>query len=88
MKTIWKFPLERVQEQKISMPKGYEILCVKMQNGVPTIWAVVDPLLGELYEAVRIQMVGTGHSFERENKNYLGTVIDGMFVWHFFEVGD
>lgn len=85
MNAIWKFPIKALQARfALNMPKGAEILSVQMQGGVPTIWASVDPHNGEI--AREFAIVGTGHQEVTRYHHYLGTVQDGMFVWHVFEI--
>lgn len=84
MKTIWKSPLEITDRQTIQMQPDAEILTVQVQNGVPCIWAHVDP---EQPMAVReILTVGTGHPAPDEIEGYIGTyqTYGGQFVWHVF----
>jgi len=42
-KTIWKFTLDLVDEQQVSLPKDAEILSVQVQNGNICLWALVNP---------------------------------------------
>ena len=83
IKQIWKFKVENV----IEMPKGAEILFVQIQNRQmfnACIWAKVNPE-NEL-EKRKFVVIGTGHSFDDTNMNYIGTYQDGPFVWHLFEI--
>jgi hypothetical protein len=82
IKQIWKYKVENV----IEMPKEAEILSVQIQNGQmfnACIWVKVNPE-NEL-EKRQFEVIGTGHSFEDSNKEYIGTYQDGPFVWHLFE---
>jgi hypothetical protein len=86
MKTIWKFGLEIVDSQRISMPRGAEILSVGNQRDTLCMWASVDaeaPLVNRCFE-----IRGTGekipHSVGNPRK-FVGTVIMEPFVWHVFE---
>jgi hypothetical protein len=82
MKKIYKYELTS-QDCTLKLPKGAEILTVKLQNTTPTLWALVDPE-AEL-EARHICIVGTGWDVE-DNMKYITTYIDGYFVWHIFEL--
>jgi hypothetical protein len=82
IKQIWKYKVENV----IEMPKEAEILSVQIQNGQmfnACIWVKVNPE-NEL-EKRQFEVIGTGHSFDDSNKEYIGTYQDGPFVWHLFE---
>lgn len=84
-RTIWKFPLEITREQVIDLPKDAYILSVQAQDGVPTIWAKVDPSADVVPTTIVLR--GTGQPFDAaDDEDYhIGTVqIDGD-VWHAFE---
>ena len=57
MKTIWKFQFENKGMFGLDMPKGAEILTVQTQEGIPCIWALVDPnsFYRSLYFRIRIR---------------------------------
>lgn len=81
--TIYKYPLQVTREQKIKMPANANPLCVQMQNGVPTLWCVVDTYFAEVEFSVFC--IGTGHEMPGILAIYVGTVqlSDGT-VWHYF----
>lgn len=86
-KVIWKYPLELTGEmQLISMSPGAEFLSVQVQTTSITMWFKVDPK--DMNQVPRkFQIEGTGHVFEdNDNREYLGTVQTGAFVWHIFEI--
>jgi len=84
MKTIYKYRLGVCDHQEITLPKNFETLAVKNQNGQLVLWAHVDDQ--EPDEKVKIRIVGTGHPFEdRQAYLYLDTVLmDTGLVWHVF----
>jgi hypothetical protein len=83
MKKIFKYPLNS-QDCTLKLPKGAEILTVKLQNETPTLWAVVNDNTSEVEER-HICIIGTGWDVE-DNMKYITTYIDGYFVWHIFEL--
>jgi len=85
MKSVWKFPLEITDVNVVIMPKGAKVLTVQMQNGTPTIWALVD--IGVESVERRFKLHGTGHNFNDygDYATYVGTFQDGPFVGHLFE---
>jgi hypothetical protein len=85
MKTIYKYPLT-LSDSPITMPKGAEILTVKLQNDTPTLWALIDTYVG-LEESRLIVIRGTGHTIE-DNAKHITTYMDDPFVWHAFELTD
>ena len=85
MKTIHKFPLSSAWGTKVlHMPRGAEILCVQVQNDWPTLWALVDPSAEK--EPRMVCVVGTGEEMPAAmgRSEYVGTVQEGVFVWHIF----
>lgn len=85
MNTVWKFPFFGGPGDTIviSMPEGAEIVRLAMQDNRPTMWALVDD------RALRVDrcftLIGTGSKVQ-PGARYLGTVDDGPYVWHGFEV--
>jgi len=82
MKTIYKYTLHS-QDCSLQLPKGAEILSVQLQNQIPTLWALVNPMT--VTEERHICIVGTGWQVE-DNMKYITTYMDGYFVWHVFEL--
>ena len=82
---IWKFPLELADHQKIKAPFNMGPLSVQMQNGVPCLWAIVDPAMGETLHNVWIH--GTGHEVDPlVAGHFVGTfqALNGSLVFHVF----
>jgi len=87
MKSIYKYILEPIEEQEISLPKGAKILTAHEQHGRICIWALVTVPETEIEERV-ICIYGTGDQFSEEGiHTYIGTVFlqDGNYVFHVFE---
>ena len=86
MKVIYKYTLEVTDEQEVKMPAGAQILCVQVQHGRPTLWALVDP--EKKLEDRRFFVHGTGNPIHSDAKVkcYIGTVQINGFVWHVFEM--
>ena len=85
MLTIWKFEFEVADEATVEMPVGAEILSVGMQvQHTICIWAKVDDK--EKSQKRVFYARGTGHSigWMPVGAEFIGTVIDGEFVWHIF----
>ena len=81
-KTIYKYSLSRKPEQVIKMPHSSNVLCVKLQDGSPRIWAEVVPE-NSLVERTFI-LVETGEHYDFVGK-YIGTVVLNTVVLHLFE---
>lgn len=58
---------------------------MQYQEGVPTIWAMVDPNAPKEHRYIRV--FGTGNTVSNPDCGYvfIATLQDGAFVWHFFE---
>lgn len=82
--TIWKYPMPLCKHFSISMPHGAEVFTVQVQGGVPTAWAIVDT--DAVKEPLHFRWVGTGQKLDENKSQYVGTIQDGDFVWHLFEV--
>jgi hypothetical protein len=83
--TVWKFALDIVDGQSITVPADPRVLHLGMQHGQPCLWLLVDPNKEPMEMVIRI--LGTGwapvHTLLWQ---HLGTVMeeDGRLVWHFF----
>lgn len=85
---IWKWALDVVDRQSISMPAGAQILTVQTQYGVPQLWALCDttlPLTPRIFH-----IYGTGNVIRHSVAAgwYVGTfqLSDGALVFHVFEI--
>lgn len=84
MNEVWKYRLRIVGGNTIEMPRDATTLTVAMQDGHLTAWALVDPRAER--EGRKFIVTGTGIPIELSNgTQYIGTVQDGVFVWHVFE---
>ena len=84
MKQVWKFPLRR--DEFIDMPAGAELLHVDTQGGTPMLWALVS--LDNDAVVRRVSVVGTGWDMPVKPGKYVGTYMDGPFVFHVFDGGE
>jgi hypothetical protein len=81
---IYKYPLKLVAVQPVAMPEGARILSVANQNGIICLWAeIADP--SAVAKARAIEIIGTGNRFPDAYRTFIGTVLDGKYVWHVFE---
>lgn len=82
---IWKYKLEIIDTQVIEMPGAVRLLSVQMQGHDLCLWALVDPNADKAERVISI--VGTGYDIEMsEASQYIGSAIDGVFVWHVFDL--
>lgn len=63
-----------------------KILSIQEQNGIPMMWAIVDPD-NEVVEPLEIVAIGTGWELPTGLDDYLGTAQDEYgYVWHYFSL--
>jgi hypothetical protein len=84
MKTIWKYPLELIDENRILVPFPSRLLTVAKQGDGLVAWYELDP--NGSPSPRRIFIRGTGHPFTGEEGRYITTVFDREFVWHIYDV--
>ncbi|MBV9690696.1 MAG: hypothetical protein JO202_13420 [Ktedonobacteraceae bacterium] len=56
----------------LELPKGARILTVTVEDGLPFVWALVDPTAG--LELRRFHSFSTGECFDAEGLEYLATI--------------
>lgn len=79
---VWKYPLSQV-EQTVAIPDGARAVHAAMQNDSPTLWFELDPTSAPVDR--KFVVVGTGWPLPAEGE-HRGSLLDGMFVWHIYEV--
>jgi hypothetical protein len=87
MRTIYKYELKIVDLQEIELPVGANIISAQVQNGKVYVWAIVNTELTPEFRTIIIY--GTGnpmYGYSPTTHNFIGTVQDGQYVWHIFEV--
>ena len=87
MDAIYKFELDVIDNQAVSLPGGAEILSIQEQNGKPCMWAKIDT--DAPYETRQFATVGTGNPIPFDESNpFIATyqLQDGALVFHVFEI--
>jgi hypothetical protein len=91
---VYKYPLSLASGDsetsrgvlfRLPIPPTSEILCVQMQGNTPTLWALVPPI-GDTLDTRTFRLVMTGEDSVYPGDVYVGTVQDGPWVYHVFEV--
>lgn len=90
MSVIYKYLLDILKTVTHVMPEGTKTLHVGMQEGNLVLWAHtnLERLGHEGAKEVRtFRCYGTGQPIQDQvPTEYIGTVQDGPFVWHIFEI--
>lgn len=83
-RAIFKYHITKENNGLIEMPEGSNVVSCQLQNGIITIWAIVDeskPLVKRQFD-----VYGTGWDVDARN-TFIGTVQDNDgLVWHIFEI--
>jgi hypothetical protein len=82
MRTIWKYPIDSTPCCEIEMPLNAEILCVQLQNNIPTLWALVET--EEPKRIFDILTYYTGGYWIDKKGQYIGTYQLAGLVHHVF----
>lgn len=87
MKRVYKYDIGLYDFTEITMPKGSEVLCVKLQYGKPQLWALVNTDEKRMEERT-FRLAGTGHGIREDSLLYVGTVVmeNDSLVLHLFEI--
>ena len=88
MKTIYKYSIGG--SDKLTLPKGAEILDIQLQHGNLYMWAKIDTMETEVEDRT-IRMFGTGHMIDESiigEMKFIATVQfdGGNLIFHFFEI--
>lgn len=73
-----------VGRNELAIPEFAQLLSVQEQHGMFVLWYLCDP---DAPKSKRVVVgIGTGHAFHDHHKmNYISTVQQSSFVFHFFE---
>jgi hypothetical protein len=81
MTTIYKYPIRITDKQLIVSPMCSEIRHVGLDpNGTPCIW--VEVATENEDEPWDLYIVGTGNPLPKGASVYVGSFVQGPFVWH------
>ena len=83
MKTIYKYKLDGGRTTTLELPELARVIHCAIQGDEYCIWVRVDTDAPKVKRSFTI--VGTGWEIE-DSLGHVGTILDGAFVWHIFEV--
>lgn len=86
MSVIYKYPI-LLGDNIIQVPAHSKILDIQKQHGEYQAWIMIFDKDSPL-ENIDIVTLGTGHVVPDNVRlvDHISTVVDGVFVWHFFTV--
>lgn len=84
MRTIYKYPIEITDLQKIEMPIGEVLHAGLDPSGTPCIWAAVDTECDRISQEILIYGTGNTMPVYPSGRRHVGTFVQGQFVWHVF----
>ena len=84
-RTVFKYtvPVFAGVSSSLALPKDAQIIKVDMKGALITLWVIVEPNNERVLRSFIVH--GTGHAVHPKGV-YVGTVFDGPFVWHLFEL--
>lgn len=84
MRTIWKYGFDIKGNFDLAMPEGARIRDVRLQKGIPIMWAEVET--ENKNETRHFELYGTGHEIaDYTFLRFIKTFHQGEFVWHLYE---
>lgn len=83
MKVIWKAEIQLDDLNNVLVKEGSRFLFVQKQGDSWCVWFECDPTRPNVTRP--LHCVGTGHHRISPNWLYVNSVIDGSFVWHFYQ---
>jgi hypothetical protein len=83
MRRIWRYPLTLNPLQTLEVPRGARPLSVEWQgtNGL-NLWALIDDEAPRVTRGIYV--VATGEPLPAGVGEFIGTVLEGSYVWHCF----
>jgi hypothetical protein len=76
MRTVWKYPVAISDKPTVhAIPHNDVIVHVALQEGLPTLWAIVES--DQETEERTFVVTGTGHPVP-EDASYIGTVMEPL----------
>jgi hypothetical protein len=83
MKTIYKYPIEIKDQQKIQVHLDCKFLYAGLDNNnTPCVWAEVDTESQKFWRVINI--FGTGNPMPNPVGQYLNSFNQNPFVWHVY----
>ena len=88
---IYKYDLEikigAIDTAEIEMPVNSVPLHVGYQRGQLMLWVRVNTNPDAAVLKHKFKIYGTGRTISNDRELFIGTVLEGPFVWHVFSAG-
>jgi len=84
LKTIWKYEIKIQDKFSLDLPINHKILSFQEHGGRCYIWVLNFSIDIDCTVKTNFRIVGTGQDIDFPTCTYIGTVINGFFVWHLF----
>jgi hypothetical protein len=86
-KIIYKYKITESEDIQVEMPKGAQILHADIMSNGMHVWALVNPKHKLKKKTFRVIATGQEISdYDKKHYHYIKTMIDGIFVWHLYEL--
>lgn len=83
-KVVYKIDLPKPGDSiHVYFRTSFKPLHVGLQNDIARLWFEVDPTEKD-GEPVELICIGTGWTVDTPDIQYMGTIIDGAFTWHYY----
>jgi hypothetical protein len=88
MKIIYKYPIQMTNHQFVETYEDYFILSVRIQNGEPFIWVLVDTDKPRTRLELGVYETGNQIVTDVYTLTFIDTIFtnQGQCVWHVFEI--
>lgn len=86
MRSVHKHPFSHLsQPLQVQCSRLAKVVLVDTQGGVPTVW--IDDERDEAIHTMRrnFMVIGTGHPIP-DGATHVGSLMQGAFVWHVYQL--
>jgi hypothetical protein len=82
VRTVYKYNFQIHDEFTLETHESFHVVLAGLQNGTPTLWAIVDTESPIVQHKFFVE--GTGHPIAPKSF-HVGSFQQGSFVWHVFQ---
>ena len=85
MIAIWKYPLAETFGQDFEIPGNHKVLSLQLQNGIPTLWIMVDTEVPTIKKTIWTIETGSRMPEHLTSSRFIGTYQIGEYAYHVFQ---